>query len=243
MKRNKYSKENIVVSYKKNLDKRLNKEIDPFTFEDLPLDFTGDIVFSDIYMFQKVLGAGTFGVVVAAVEKQHLEQCAIKIVSKNTSRNDALTKICYEAEILSKLDHPSIVKFHKTHSSSYHYFIVMELLKPGSLWDFLCLRIKEKRPLDEKECRIIMKQIFEGLAYLHSLKIVHRDLKPANILLKSFDCLENSVRLADFGLCTKVDPEPYYNPTERCGTMSYMAPEVIQGKQYSFVTLFAQIRL
>jgi len=235
---NQHSKKSIKISYKTNLKRRLSKEISPFTFEDLPLNFTGDVVFSDLYVFQKVLGAGSFGVVFAAVEKQHLEHCAIKIVSKNMSRNSTLTKICYEAEVLSKLEHPSIVKFHRTHSSSYHYFIVMELLKPGSLWDLLYLRTKEKRPLDERECRIIMKQIFEGLVYLHSINIVHRDLKPANILLKSFDYLEDSVRLADFGLCTKVDPEPHYNPTERCGTISYMAPEVIQGKQYSFVTLF-----
>eukprot|EP00826_Nyctotherus_ovalis_P015209 TRINITY_DN14305_c0_g1_i1.p1 TRINITY_DN14305_c0_g1~~TRINITY_DN14305_c0_g1_i1.p1 ORF type:complete len:241 (+),score=45.04 TRINITY_DN14305_c0_g1_i1:222-944(+) len=237
MKLSKYSQKNITTRDRTGLYRRLNKEMDPFTFNDLPLDSAGDTVFSDLYIFQGVIGAGSFGIVVAAVEKLHLEQCAIKIVSKRASKTSELTKTSYEAETLSKLEHPSIVKFHKTHVSNYHYFIVMELLKPGSLWDLLCLRARERRPLDEKACKVIMKQIFEGLDYLHSMNIVHRDLKPANVLLKSFGHLKNSVRLADFGLCTKVDPESYYNPMERCGTVSYMAPEVIQGKQYSFVLL------
>lgn len=235
MKLSKHPQKNFTTRDRTSLYRRLSKELSPFTFDDLPLDSTGDTVFSDLYMFQRVLGAGSFGVVVAAVEKLHLEQCAVKIVSKRNSKNSQLSIASHEAETLAKLEHPCIVKFHKTHVSNHHYFIVMELLKPGSLWDLLCLRARERRPLDEKACKVIMKQIFEGLDYLHSVNIVHRDLKPANVLLKSFDHLENSVRLADFGLCTKVDPESYYNPTEKCGTVSYMAPEVMQGKQYSSV--------
>ena len=80
-----------------------------------------------------------------------------------------------------------------------------------------------------------MTQILEGLLYIHSINLIHRDLKPENILLKSNVNLSNSIRLADFGLCTKIDSEPCYNPTERCGTMLYMAPELMQGKKYSLV--------
>ena len=228
-------KNSSVSRHKAELSKRLGRELNPYTINDLPLNSSGDLLFPDVYIFQRIIGAGSFGVVVAAVEKSHLEQCAIKILSKDIITQDALMKANYEAEVLSKLDHPNIVKFHRTHESEYHYFIVMELVKAGSLWDFLRLRLNAKKPLDEKECRIIMKQIFEGLEYLHSMNILHRDLKPANIFLKSFENLENSVRIGDFGLCTKIKSEPCYNPTERCGTMSYMAPEIIQGTKYSFV--------
>ena len=97
-------------------------------------------------MFQKVLGAGSFGVVVAAVEREHLEQCAIKIISKNLARESVISKACYEAEILSELDHGNIVKFYRTHESEYHYFIVMECLKAGSLWDLMKFRLKKNNP-------------------------------------------------------------------------------------------------
>ncbi len=61
------------------LVKRLNKEISPFTLTDLPL--SGDeALFPGVFLFQKVLGAGSFGVVVAAVERAHLEQCAVKVL-------------------------------------------------------------------------------------------------------------------------------------------------------------------
>jgi len=217
------------------LHKRLSKELAPFTFDDLPLNLSSDLYFSNVYIFQKVIGAGSFGVVVAAIDKSHLERCAIKIISKDLTKNNVLSEVSYESEMLSELDHPSIVKFHRTHESAYHYFIVMELLKAGSLWDLICLRIKTNNMLTENESKVIIKQILEGIAYLHSKSIVHRDLKPENILLKSFNHLENAVCIADFGLCTKIDSEPYYNPAERCGTVTYMAPEVIQGKQYSYV--------
>eukprot|EP01022_Parablepharisma_sp_SALTPOND_P002288 TRINITY_DN1093_c0_g1_i1.p3 TRINITY_DN1093_c0_g1~~TRINITY_DN1093_c0_g1_i1.p3 ORF type:complete len:303 (-),score=27.15 TRINITY_DN1093_c0_g1_i1:2710-3618(-) len=224
------------------LTKRLNKELAPFTLEDLPLTLSDDTLFSDTYLFQKILGAGTFGVVVAAIEKSHLEQCAIKIISKNLTEESDLSKLNHEAELLSKLDHPNIVKFHKVHESPYHYFIVMERLKGGSLWDLVCSRRRKKSAFTEEECRVVIKQIFEGLSYMHSMNFLHRDLKPANILLKSFRCLENSVKLADFGLSTKLESEPCFNPTERCGTRSYMAPELIQGKRYSFVRLLSYLQ-
>lgn len=62
------------------LEKRLKSEISPFTLQDLPLsDNDQDELFAERYLFQKVLGAGSFGVVVAAVDRVHLEQCAIKV--------------------------------------------------------------------------------------------------------------------------------------------------------------------
>jgi len=61
------------------LTKRLLKEISPFTMEDLPLDIHEEELFKDFYAFQRILGAGSFGVVIFAIEKAHLEHCAIKV--------------------------------------------------------------------------------------------------------------------------------------------------------------------
>ena len=62
------------------LARRLTKELAPFTFDDLPLTPSEDVLFSHIYVFQRILGAGSFGIVIAAIEKAHLEQCAIKVI-------------------------------------------------------------------------------------------------------------------------------------------------------------------
>lgn len=105
-------------------------------------------------------------------------------------------------------------------------------MKAGTLADFVLYRKQHNSPLSEDECRIIISQLLNGLKYIHSNNLLHRDLKPANILMKSFHTLENSIKIADFGLCTKVKCDSNYNPNERCGTRSYMAPEQIEGRQY-----------
>eukprot|EP00826_Nyctotherus_ovalis_P042301 TRINITY_DN4332_c0_g1_i2.p1 TRINITY_DN4332_c0_g1~~TRINITY_DN4332_c0_g1_i2.p1 ORF type:complete len:133 (-),score=27.43 TRINITY_DN4332_c0_g1_i2:42-440(-) len=108
----------------------------------------------------------------------------------------------------------------------------MELVKGGSLFDLINLK---GQPLTEKECCTIMKQLFNAIAYLHSMNLLHRDLKLANILLTSLDRLENAVKAIDFGFTTLIEAHSYV-PMERCGTICYMAPEIVEGKRYSFVS-------
>eukprot|EP01022_Parablepharisma_sp_SALTPOND_P033504 TRINITY_DN88881_c1_g1_i1.p1 TRINITY_DN88881_c1_g1~~TRINITY_DN88881_c1_g1_i1.p1 ORF type:complete len:673 (+),score=32.44 TRINITY_DN88881_c1_g1_i1:88-2019(+) len=242
------------TSRRPELEKRFKKEIAPFTLSDLPLsENEEEDLFVTKYLYQKVLGAGSFGVVIAAVDRAHLEECAIKvlflfdypfqqIISKDLAGSEVTEELNLEAEVLAKLDHPNIVRFLKVtlqlapkiqlHESPYHYFIVMERIKGGSLADFVLYRRKIEQPLSEGECRVIMKQILEGLNYIHSNNILHRDLKPANILMKSFHNIANAIKIADFGLCTQLDYDSDMSPTERCGTRCYMAPEQIQGKSY-----------
>jgi len=221
----------VVISKRARLKKRLMSELAPFTLENLPLNLSGDVFFNNLYAFHNVLGAGAYGIVISAIEKKHLEQCAIKIISKDLIEESEYVRICNEAEVLSKLDNKNIVKFHRVHQSNYHFFIVMELIKGGSLHDLINLKGK---PLNENECCIIMKQVFNGIAYLRSMNLLHRDLKLANILLTSLERLDNSVKLIDFGFSTSVESEDY-SLIERCGTICYMAPEIIEGKKYSYV--------
>jgi len=87
-------------------------------------------------------------------------------------------------------------------------------------------KIKAKHKFTIHETKIIMKNLIDGLAHMHSKKIMHRDLKPENILFKLQDKPE--VAIADLGLATKADIKEYM--FVRCGTPGFVAPEVVNIK-------------
>lgn len=76
-----------------------------------------------------------------------------------------------------------------------HYYIVSEVLKGGELFQ----RIINSKCFTEQQASIIVKQIMEGLNYMHSQSVTHRDLKPENILLVSDNPYDLSIRIADLG--------------------------------------------
>jgi serine/threonine protein kinase len=113
----------------------------------------------------------------------------------------------------------------------------MELLEGGTLKDLIIERYNDSKDylLLEEECAIIIKGILEGLNYLHSLNIIHRDIKPGklkdnseNIMLSRKGNL-NSIKICDFGLATNLDD----SDSKRCGTLIYMAPELVQKQFYN----------
>ena len=69
-----------------------------------------------------------------------------------------------------------------------------------------------------------MRQLLEGLAFIHSFNIMHRDLKPENILFMTKDL--ESLKIADFGLAQSCDQHPYTYP--KCGTPGFVAPEILE---------------
>jgi len=107
----------------------------------------------------------------------------------------------------------------------------MELVKAGTLMTFLQYRRLKHEPLKDAECSCIMKQILEGLAYIHKLNISHRDIKPQNILMRSLHSISNAVKIADFGLGSQE-----LRNIDKCGTMIYMAPEQFTKTPYGKVS-------
>ena len=108
---------------------------------------------------------------------------AVKVVDRNKLYpKKALQDFIQEVTILSELNHTNIiqlVEIYKQHNPSY-FFVVMEKLHGGELYDELCLL----QYYNECDCRDIVRPIFNAIAYCHSKKVVHRDLKPENLLLK-----------------------------------------------------------
>ena len=97
--------------------------------------------------------------------------------------NDPVKKrsVSREINLLQKLDHPNIVKFYEHIDTNKTINLIMEHVKGKSLYTYLKLR--KYRRVEEKEAKVLFKQIVEGVNYLHKQNIAHRDLKPDNILI------------------------------------------------------------
>ena len=101
-------------------------------------------------------------------------------------------------------------------------YLVLEYADRGSLF----YEIRRQKKLTEDKARIYFRQVCEGVQYLHENDIIHRDIKPENILLDS----NGSVKICDFGWCAKGTE----TRTTFCGTLDYMAPEMVMGSGHTF---------
>ena len=171
------------------------------------------------YDIRKIsLGSGSFGDVKKGVHKESKEIRAIKIIPKTYNYEDERKKMIEEITIMKKLDHPNIVKIYEFFEDENSIYIIMEYLEGGELFDIL----NKKKSFSEKESAEILKNILEGLSYLHSKNIAHRDLKPENILFTKNGIL----KIVDFGSSTVIKCK---KKNKQYGTPYYVAPEVLRG--------------
>jgi calcium/calmodulin-dependent protein kinase I len=126
---------------------------------------------------------------------------------------------------MKKVDHPNIIKLYDVFETKEKIYLQLQMVTGGELFD----RIVSKGFYTEKDAKRVVVDVMSALKYLHDMNIVHRDLKPENLLL--LDTSDASpVQVADFGLA-KVLPSNALLETS-CGTLTYVAPEVLNGKQY-----------
>ncbi|XP_037935856.1 phosphorylase b kinase gamma catalytic chain, skeletal muscle/heart isoform isoform X3 [Teleopsis dalmanni] len=116
------------------------------------------------------------------------------------------------------MGHPYIIDLQDVFESDAFVFLVFELCPKGELFDYLTSVVT----LSEKKTRTIMRQIFEGVEYIHSKNIVHRDLKPENILLDE----NHNVKITDFGFARLLKEGEKLS--DLCGTPGYLAPETLK---------------
>ncbi|XP_033374175.1 serine/threonine-protein kinase Chk2 isoform X2 [Parus major] len=181
--------------------------------------------FREKYIMSKTLGSGACGEVKLAFEKSTCNKVAVKIINKRKfvasslgEANPALN-INTEIEILKKIDHPCLIKI-KNFFEAEDYYIVLELMEGGELYDRVSRPIKMKEDI----CKLYFYQMLLAVKYLHDNGIIHRDLKPENVLLSSSEetCL---IKITDFGQ-SKILGEASLMKT-LCGTPMYLAPEVL----------------
>ncbi|CAD8124891.1 unnamed protein product [Paramecium sonneborni] len=169
---------------------------------------------NNMYYFLSTIGKGNYSQVCLLQCKITNKLYAAKCMKK--VNQDVVKDIKKEIFIWSMLQHKNIARFYEVYESTNSIYIVMEKLN------------KLRNDYDHEEIKLIMKDIFEGVHYIHSRNIIHRDLKIDNILIDD----ENQVKIIDFGLACQ-----FINLESRiitCGTPGYIAPEVLTNKPFDY---------
>ncbi|XP_053399578.1 serine/threonine-protein kinase PLK4-like isoform X2 [Mercenaria mercenaria] len=173
----------------------------------------------DDYRVLNLLGKGGFACVYRARAIKTGLEVAIKMIDKKLMKAAGMvTRVKKEVEIHSRLKHPSILELYNYFEDNNYVYLILEMCQNGELQRYLK---SSCRVLSEDEARHFMKQILEGMLYLHSYGILHRDLTLANLLLSK----DMDVKIADFGLATRLNG-PEEKHFTMCGTPNYISPEV-----------------
>ncbi|KAK3104073.1 hypothetical protein FSP39_024208, partial [Pinctada imbricata] len=183
---------------------------------------------TDIYdVTENLLGRGKFGEVMKCKERKTGRLLAAKFIE--VSGPQEKSDVINEVEIMKCLQHPRLLQLYDAFEKKDRFCIVTELISGGELFERV---INDDYILTEKACIMFMRQICEGIDYMHSRNILHLDMKPENIL-----CLTregNIIKIIDFGLARKFSPGGDLRIL--FGTPEFMAPEVVNFDPASFAT-------
>lgn len=169
------------------------------------------------YTKVSIIGRGTYGTVYKGIDTKTGKTVAIKVIDLEATEDD-INDIMKEIITLRDCDSKYVTEYYHSFNIGPELWIVMEYLGGGSVQSFL--DPKFKLGIDEQYIKIIIKEVVQGLAYLHGLKKIHRDIKAANILLSS----EGNVKLADFGIVGQLT-ETMNKRMTTIGSPYWMAPE------------------
>ena len=169
------------------------------------------IILNDYKLFNKI-GKGSFGEVYLTQKGNDPNFLATKRMELKQLNDNIKKYLNNELAIMKELNHPNVIRLVNIMNSTNHYYVIMEFCNGGSLSH--CLK-KYGRPFSLEIIQYFMRQILEGLKYIHSHRIIHRDLKLDNILInfknekdrKEFNLLNSEVKIIDFGLSTKLGPD------------------------------------
>ena len=170
-----------------------------------------------------ILGEGSFSVVQLYEDKKTKIKYAVK--KMNIENIEKITKnknlINTEVNIHGRINHPNIIKLHNYFRIKNNSYLILEYSPNGTLFDI----IRSSHGLSEIYSFYYFLQTLNAIYFLHLHSIIHRDLKPENLLINE----KNIIKLCDFGWSVKLKDN---KRTTFCGTVEYMAPEIIKKQEY-----------
>ncbi|KAK7913673.1 hypothetical protein WMY93_013884 [Mugilogobius chulae] len=179
------------------------------------------------FQLLKVLGQGSYGKVFLVRKIRGADRgqlYAMKVLKKATLKVRDRVRSKMERDILAEVNHPFIVKLHYAFQTEGKLYLILDFLRGGDLFT----RLSKEVMFTEEDVKFYLAELALALDHLHSLGIIYRDLKPENILLDE----EGHIKITDFGLSKEAidnDKRAY----SFCGTIEYMAPEVVNRRGHT----------
>ncbi|XP_074154764.1 striated muscle preferentially expressed protein kinase isoform X8 [Sminthopsis crassicaudata] len=181
---------------------------------------------SDFYDIHQEIGRGAFSYLRRVVERSSGLEFAAKFIPSQAKPKASARR---EAGLLSRLQHDCVIYFHEAFERRRGLVIVTELCT-----EELLERMARKPTVCESEIRTYVRQVLEGLAYLHQSHVLHLDIKPENLLVCDGAGGSEQVRICDFGNAQELTPdEPQYC---QYGTPEFVGPEIVNQTPVSGVT-------
>jgi serine/threonine protein kinase len=180
------------------------------------------------YEITGYLGAGGMSFIYRARQEAFRREVAIKVTSVADAKRrhderiylEFAKRFSREAEVVSRLNHPHILKVFDYGEDGGYLYLVMELHTGGTLATLL-----QQGRLSLERASKIIQDLAEALDYAHQHGVIHRDIKPQNVLMDE----QGNAILTDFGIAKVIDDTTLTNPGSAVGTPTYMSPEQWQG--------------
>ncbi|NWU96099.1 MYLK2 kinase, partial [Upupa epops] len=176
---------------------------------------------------KEILGGGKFGEVHTCTEKQTGLKLAAKVIRKQGAKDKEM--VLLEIDVMNQLNHRNLIQLYDAIETPREIILFMEFVEGGELFERI---IDDDYHLTEVDCMVFVRQICEGIRFMHQMRVLHLDLKPENILCVA--AIGHMVKIIDFGLARR------YNPQEKLkvnfGTPEFLSPEVVNYEQVSYST-------
>ncbi|XP_067613922.1 twitchin isoform X10 [Eurosta solidaginis] len=191
-----------------------------------PVEISHESVY-DKYDILEEVGAGAFGVVHRCRERSTGNIFAAKFIPVSHAIEKDLIR--REIDVMNQLHHQKLINLHDAFEDDDEMVLILEFLSGGELFERITT---EGYRMTEAEVVNYMRQVCEGVRYMHERNIIHLDIKPENIMCQTR--ISTNVKLIDFGLATRLDPNEVVKITT--GTAEFAAPEIVNREPVGFYT-------